>query len=68
MQHLIEFLDAQDIEQTHIFSQLKCSPEEARVLHHLLKEYLGGVEDLAVSDILSRSTMSPNMPTCRSST
>lgn len=53
MQHLIEFLKSTDVTQTHIFPHLKCDSQEGSILQHLLKEHLGGVEDIVVSDILS---------------
>jgi len=53
MKELIEFINSKDIENTTIFNQLKCSTEEAKVLHYLTKEYVKGRDSIVIIDILS---------------
>ncbi|NWF66597.1 MAG: ATP-binding protein [Campylobacterales bacterium] len=53
MKFLIDFIESKDVTKTEIYQHLKCSQEEANILKHMTKEYLEGVEDLVVSEILS---------------
>ncbi len=52
LKYVIDFLEKEDITKTDIYSQLKCSKEEAEILRYLTKQYVGGEEDSAVIDIL----------------
>ncbi len=53
MKYVIDFLENRDIEKTLIYSQLKCSKEEAEILRYLTKQYVEGNEESSVIDILS---------------
>ncbi len=53
MKYVIDFLENRDIEKTFIYSQLKCSKEEAEILRYLTKQYVEGNEESSVIDILS---------------
>ncbi len=52
MKYLIDFLENRDIKKTLIYSQLKCSKEEAEILRYLTKQYVGGVEESNIIDVL----------------
>ncbi|MDX9796602.1 MAG: AAA family ATPase, partial [Arcobacteraceae bacterium] len=54
MQEIIHFIKTNDIEQTEIYKQLKCSKEEAVILQFMLKEYILGNDILLVLDVLSQ--------------
>jgi len=49
---LVNFLDAKDASKSEIFSQLKCSDAEAKVLQHLTIKYMQGQDDLLVLELL----------------
>ncbi|MDD3323519.1 MAG: ATP-binding protein [Sulfurospirillaceae bacterium] len=51
MQYLIDFLE-QEIENSHIYKQIKCSKEEGLFLKTLTKEYVIGNVDVVVSEVL----------------
>jgi len=53
LKYVIDFLENRDIEKTLIYSQLKCSKEEAEILRYLTKQYVEGNEESSVIDILS---------------
>jgi SpoVK/Ycf46/Vps4 family AAA+-type ATPase len=53
MNHTIEFIKSNDLEQLEIFSQLKCNKEEALLLQSLTKQYVNGSTSLMVVDILA---------------
>lgn len=52
MKYLIDFLDNPSIENTHIFSQLKCTVEEAKILQLLTRKFLQSQEDVIVAELL----------------
>ncbi len=52
MKYLIDFLEADDVTKTEVFSQLKCEEEEVKVLQLLARKFIGGNEDMLVVDIL----------------
>jgi len=53
MIEVIKFIKVKDIQKNKIFSQLKCSVEEGKVLQYVVKEYIVGNDTLVVVDILS---------------
>lgn len=53
MTEVIKFLQTQDLESLDIYAQLKCSLDEARILQYMLKQYIQGVDNILVIDILS---------------
>lgn len=53
MNEIIDFIKADDVEQTAFFKHLKCSKDEARILQYITKEYITGRETLIVIDILA---------------
>jgi len=52
LENLITFLENSDIEKSAIFSQLKCSLEEANILKNLTHKYIDGCEEVTVLAIL----------------
>lgn len=52
LKYLIDFLENPAIEQSHIFLQLKCTVEEAKILRLLTRKFLQSQEDVMVSELL----------------
>jgi SpoVK/Ycf46/Vps4 family AAA+-type ATPase len=52
MNYLIDFLENPSIEKTYIYSQLKCSLEEAVILRYMSSQYVAGTIDIPVSEAL----------------
>ncbi len=52
MEYLINFLESKDVNESQIFSHLKCSIEEANILKILTHKYIEGVEDVVASTLL----------------
>jgi len=50
---LVDFIEIKNIETSQIFTQLKCSANEALLLQNLTKKYLQGQDDILVLDLLS---------------
>ena len=53
MQYLIDFLENKNIEKTEIFSQLKCTEEEALILRHLVERHVKGDAESMVFQVLT---------------
>jgi AAA+ superfamily predicted ATPase len=53
LQYLIDFLEHKNIEKTEIFSQLKCSNEEALILRHLVERHVKGDAESMVYQVLT---------------
>ncbi len=60
MQYLIDFLENKEIEKTKIFSQLKCTKEEASILKHLVDRHVKGDAESMVYQVLTELFPSPN--------
>jgi AAA+ superfamily predicted ATPase len=54
LKYLINFLEAEDVTKTEIFSQLKCGAEEVKVLQLMARKYIAGHEDMLVSELLKQ--------------
>ncbi len=52
MKYLIDFLENPSIEQSEIFSQLKCTVDEGKVLQLLTRKFLQSQEDVVVAELL----------------
>jgi len=52
LKYLIDFLENKTIEKSHIFAQLKCTVEEAKILQLLTQKFLQSQEDVPVSELL----------------
>lgn len=52
MKYLIDFLENSSIDKTHIFSQLKCTEDEAKMLQLLTRKFLQSQEDVIVAELL----------------
>ncbi len=52
MENLINFLENKDISKSNIFSELKCTLEEAKILQTLTLKYIEGIEEITVSSLL----------------
>ncbi|MDR2342486.1 MAG: AAA family ATPase, partial [Campylobacteraceae bacterium] len=53
MEYLVDFLESKEIKNSKIFSHLKCSEDEAKILQVLIRRYIEGEVDIMVSEILS---------------
>lgn len=52
MKILVDFLQNKNIEEAQIFTQLKCSVNEALMLQNLAKKYMQGQDDVLVLELL----------------
>ena len=52
LKNLINFLENKDVSKSNIFSELKCSLEEATILQNLTLKYIEGLEEVTVSSLL----------------
>ena len=52
MKTLVNFLQTEEIEESDIYIQLKCSENEALVLRYLAQKYIEGQDDVLVLEIL----------------
>ena len=52
MKYLINFLEEKDVTRSDVYTQLKCSEDEAKVLQLLSQKYITGNEDMLVVDLL----------------
>ncbi|MEA3289134.1 MAG: ATP-binding protein, partial [Campylobacterota bacterium] len=52
MKNVIQFIQADNIETLELFSHLKCSKDEAILLQYLAKQYIIGIDSMAVVDLL----------------
>ncbi|HQS66590.1 MAG TPA: ATP-binding protein [Sulfuricurvum sp.] len=52
MKYLIDFLENPSIEESEIFSQLKCTVDEGKVLQLLTRKFLQSQEDVVVAELL----------------
>jgi len=52
LEALIDFLENKDVEKSLIFPQLKCSKNEALMLHSLAKRYMKGQDDVLILELL----------------
>jgi SpoVK/Ycf46/Vps4 family AAA+-type ATPase len=53
LKEVIDFINSDKIESLDLFSQLKCTINEAKILQYMLKQYIIGNESLSVVDVLS---------------
>jgi hypothetical protein len=52
LKYLVDFLENKTIEKSHIFAQLKCTVDEAKVLQLLTRKFLQSQEDVIVAELL----------------
>ncbi len=52
MKHLIDFIEVKNVKKTLIYKDLKCSPQEAKVLQFVCRQFVKGIEESSVLDIL----------------
>lgn len=52
MKHLINFIETKDVTKSNIFSQLKCSKEEADLIQYICTRYVKGQEEISVLEML----------------
>ncbi len=60
MKTLVNFLNTKEIEKSEIFIHLKCSINEAKVLHYIANKYVKGQDDVLVLDLLQDLYQSEN--------
>ena len=53
MKYLQEFLENETNLDANIFSQIKCSKKEIKILQYLTKEYINGVNEINVFELLT---------------
>ena len=53
--YIIDFLENKNIENSDIFKYLKVSIDEAKILRYLTKEYVEGIVDTLVTDLLKNN-------------
>jgi len=52
VKHLIDFITTTNPSKSSIYSDLKCSKEEATILQYIMQRYVKGLEESAVIDIV----------------
>ncbi|MCK4442066.1 MAG: AAA family ATPase, partial [Sulfurovaceae bacterium] len=52
MKYLIDFIETKQVEKAHIYPDLKCSPIEAKILQLLCQNFVKGIEETPVLEIL----------------
>ncbi len=52
MNNVIKFIKSENIQELEIYTQLKCSDEETKILQYLTKQYIIGVDNVLVIDVL----------------
>ena len=52
MKYLIDFIEKKQVEKTKIYTHLKCTLEEAKLLQYTCRKYVKGQEEISVLDIL----------------
>ncbi|HIO96220.1 MAG TPA: ATP-binding protein [Campylobacterales bacterium] len=55
MKHLIDFIEVKKVERAKIYKDLKCTPQEAKILQYIAKRFVKGMEETLVLDILQES-------------
>ena len=55
MKHLIDFIEVKRVERAKIYKDLKCTPQEAKILQYITKRFVKGMEETLVLDILQES-------------
>ena len=53
MKYLLQFINEKNPQDSSIFEQLKCSPEEAMILQSVTRRYVEGVEESSVVELLA---------------
>jgi SpoVK/Ycf46/Vps4 family AAA+-type ATPase len=53
MKNVIKFIESKDVNTLDIYSHLKCTMEEVKILQYLTKQYILAIDNLLVIDILS---------------
>ena len=52
MKYLIEFIEAKNIAKSTIYTHLKCTQEEAKLLQYVCRRYVRGIEEVSVLEML----------------
>ena len=52
MKHLIDFIDAKDVNKTSIYKHLKCTKGEAQLIQYTCRRYVKGLEEVPVLEML----------------
>ena len=60
MKNVINFIENEDVVKSELFTQLKCSEYEVKILQHLVRKYLQGNEDMMVLEVLQELYESEN--------
>ena len=60
MKYLIDFIEKKSVKKTKIFSHLKCSKLEAKILQFICRKYVAGEQEILVLEILQENFSSKN--------
>jgi len=52
LKHLIDFIDAKDVNKTSIYKHLKCTKGEAQLIQYTCRRYVKGLEEVPVLEML----------------
>jgi ATP-dependent 26S proteasome regulatory subunit len=52
LKHLINFIESKKVEKSKIYKDLKCSPQEAKLLQYICRRFVQGLEETSVLEIL----------------
>ena len=55
MKYLIEFIEAKEVKKSTIYSHLKCTEAEAKLVQYVCRRYVKGVEEVPVLDMLQEN-------------
>ena len=55
MKYLIDFIDAKDVNKTSIYKDLKCTKNEAQLIQYICRNYVKGVEEVSVLEMLQNN-------------
>lgn len=53
MNEIIRFIQSDNLKETELYAQLKCTDDEAKILQFITKEYIVGRDSLVVVDVLA---------------
>ena len=52
MRHLIDFIEAKNVQKAFIYEHLKCTKEEAELVQYVCRRYVKGIEEVPVLEML----------------
>jgi len=55
LKYLIEFIESDDVRESSIYKHLKCNKGEAELIRYVCQNYISGVEEISVLDMLQQN-------------